>query len=201
MWVILTLAGLAILIILVFCVPLDATFNIDTSEKLRFRLRIAWFFGLISKELHREKKKPEEKKKVAEEKQKKKRRIEFRTVLKILQTEGLLKQVKNLVKGVLGQLKIRDLVANFKVGLGNPAETGILFAIVGPATAFLSSLTSHEIRIQPAFGDEAILEGFSYGKVRLRPIQLIVPLLRPAFSLATLRVVKTLILSKWKRKK
>ena len=75
MWVIATLAGLAGLIILVLCIPLDATLNIDTSGRPKFRLRLAWLFGLISKELRRGKKKPEEKKRVAKEKPKKRKGI------------------------------------------------------------------------------------------------------------------------------
>jgi len=196
-----TLGGLAVLIIFVLCIPLDVAFHIDMYGKPKFRLRLVWFFGLVSKEVKKREKKPEEKKEITKDRRKKKRRTEFRTILKILQIKGLPKQLKNLVRGILGQLKIRDLVANFRVGLGNPAETGFLFALIGPVAFFLSSVTAHEIRVQPAFGDEAVLEGFSYGNVRLRPIQLVVPFLRAAFSLATIRAVKTLVLSRWKRKK
>ena len=89
MWVIITLAGLAGLIILVLCVPLDATLNLDTSRSPKFRVRLVWLFGLISKQLSREKKKPREKKEVTKEKRKKKRRIEFKNILKILRTKGL----------------------------------------------------------------------------------------------------------------
>ena len=201
MWVIATLAGLVGFIILVLCVPLDATLSIDTAEKPRFRLRTAWFFGLISKELHREKKEPEEKKKVTKEKRKKKRKFEFRTTLKVLQAKGLLKQVKNLVKGVLGQLKIKELVVNIKLGLENPADTGFVFALIGSATSFLNLPAKYQLRVQPSFSDEAIFNGYLHGVVRLQPIQLAVPFLKFVFSLAVLRVVKTLVLSKWKRKK
>ena len=127
--------------------------------------------------------------------------MRFSALVKILRTEGLPKQLKKLVRDILRQLKIRNLVANFRVGFDNPADTGMLFALVGPATLLLNSLTTHEVKVQPAFGGEAVLEGFSYGNVRLRPIQLIPPFIKAVFSLATLRVVKLLVLSKWKRKK
>ncbi|MFC2046700.1 DUF2953 domain-containing protein [Chloroflexota bacterium] len=201
MWLIATLAGLVGLVILALCVPLDAVLSIDTSEKPRFRLRMAWFFGLISKELHREKKKPKEEKKVTKEKRKKGKYFEVRTILQILRTKGLLKQVKNLVKGVLGQLKIKELAVNLKLGLENPADTGFVFALIGSITPFLNLPSRYQIRVQPSFYDEAIVEGYLRGVLRLQPIKLVIPLLKFVFSLTILRVVKTFILSKWKRKK
>ena len=201
MWVIATLAGLVGLIIIALCVPLDAILIIDTSEKPRFRLRMAWFFGLISKELHREKKKPEKKKEVTEGKRKKKRKFEFSTVLEILRTKGLLKQVKNLVKGILGQLKIRELAVNLEMGFEDPAETGLVFAFIGPATSLLNLPPRYQVRVEPFFNGETVFEGYLHGVLRLQPVKLVSPVLRFVFSLATLRVVKIFIMGKWKRKK
>lgn len=201
MWVVAILASLAGLVILLLCVPLDMALRIDVYGRPKFGMKLEWLFGLVSKEIRKGKKKPEEKKRVAEaEPKRRRRRIGARTIFEILRTKGLLGQFKRLLKNVLGRFKIRDLRVNFRVGLDNPAETGLLFAIVGPATFFLSSSFPHQIRVQPAF-DEAVFEGYLHGAVRLQPIQLVTPFLKFAFSLATIRVVKILILSKWKRKK
>ena len=202
MWVIVTLAGLAGLIIFVLCVPFDAALNLDTSVRPRFRLRLVWLFGLISKELGRKKKKLEEKKEPPREKpkKKKKRGSEFGTILKILRSKGLPRQIKNLVKDVFSQLQIRELGMNLKLGLDDPADTGFLFALIG-ATTSLSLPPQYQIRVQPSFYDEALFEGYLHGVLRLRPIKLARPLIRFVFSLAVLRVAKTLVLSKWKRKK
>ena len=201
MWVIATLAGLAGLTIFVLCVPVDAALNIDTSGRPKFRLRLVWLFGLVSKEVKREKKKPEEKKAPPKKKPKKKRRIGFRTISRILRIKGLLRQVKDLVRDVIGQLKIRELAVNLKLGLDNPADTGFLFASIGSITPFLSLPSQYQLRVQPSFYDEAVFEGYLHGVLRLWPIKLVSPFVRFVFSLATLRVVKILVLSKWKRKK
>jgi len=198
LWVIATLAGLAVLIILVLSVPLDAALHVDIYGRPKFRLRLEWLFGLVSKELRKRKKEPEEKKVIAK---KKRGRIKAGTIFQILKTKGLIRQIKKLLSDVLGQLKIREFIANFKVGLDNPADTGLLFALIGPATPFLSSSAHYQIRVQPSFYDGAVFEGYLHGALRLRPIQLVIPFLRFVFSLAILKVVKTLILSKWKRKK
>ena len=201
MWVIAALAGLAVLTILVLCVPLDAVLNMDTSGRPKFRLRLVWFFGLISREISRKKKRPEEEKEITKEKPKKKRRIGFNTILKILRIKGLLRQLKGLVRDALGQLKIRELGVNLKLGLDNPADTGFLFALIGSTTPFLNLPSQYQIRVQPSFYDEAAFEGYLRGALRLQPIKIVKPLIRFVFSLAVFRVVKILVLSKWKRKK
>lgn len=165
-------------------------------------MKLIWFFGLVSKKITKRRKKPKEEKRIAEGKRKpKKRKIKARTIFKILRTRGLLGQIKRLLRDILKCLKIRDLRANFRVGLDDPADTGLLLALIGPAIFFLGSSRVHEIRVQPSFEDEAVFEGYLRGAVRLVPIQLVMPLLRFVFSLATLRVVKILVLTKWKRKK
>ena len=170
MWVIATLAILAGFIILVLCVPLDAALSIDTSEKPKYRLGLVWLFGLIGKEISRKKKKPEEKKEITKKKPKRKSRIGFNTVLKILRTKGLLSQFQDLVRGVLSQLKIRELRVNLKLGLDSPADTGFLFALIGSTKPFLNLPSQYQIRVQPSFHDETVFEGYLHGVLRLQPI-------------------------------
>ena len=194
MWVVAALASLAVVIVLVLCIPLDAVLHIDIHGRPKFQMRLAWLFGLVSKEITRaKKKKPKEKKR--------KGRIKARTIFKILRTRGLLEQLRRLLWDIFRQLHIRDLRVNFRVGLDDPADTALLFALIGPATFFLGSSRVHEIRIEPSFEDEVVFEGYLHGAVRLVPIQLATPILRFVFSLATIRAVKVLVLTKWKRKK
>ena len=194
MWVVATLASLAVVIVLVLCIPLDAVLHIDIHGRPKFQIRLAWLFGLVTKEITRaKKKKPKEKKR--------KGRIKARTIFKILRTRGLLGQLRRLLWDIFRQLNIRDLRVNFRVGLDDPADTALLFALIGPATFFLGSSRVHEIRIEPSFEDEVVFEGYLHGAVRLVPIQLATPILRFVFSLATIRTVKVLVLTKWKRKK
>lgn len=202
MWVIVTLASLAVILILVLSVPFNTVLHVDVHGRPRFRLKLSWLFGLITKEVEKGGKKPTEKKKVVKEKQKlaeSKRRIG--DIFEILRTRGLLRQLIVLIRDVLKRFKIRDFIVDFRVGLGNPADTGLLFALIGPATFLLSSSFPHRIRVEPSFEDETAFEGHLSGTVRLRPIQLVSPLIKFTFSLATIRVVKKLVLTKLKRKK
>ena len=199
MWVAITLSSLVLLLIFVLCIPVDVGLYVDVYGRPKFRMRLGWFFGLVHKEIG--KKKPEEKKRVDEGKPKRRRGISVRTIFEILRIRGLLRQVKRLLKDILKHLQIRDLVADFTVGLDDPADTGLLFAIIGPATFFLNSSFSHQIRVQPSFEDEAVCEGYLRGTVRVMPIQLVAPGMRFVFSLPAIRAVKRLVVNKWIRKK
>ena len=199
MWVIAILASLAVLLLLILCVPLNMVVHADVYGKPKVRLRFSWLFGLVSREITGEKEKPAEKMRAVKVKGKR-WRLDTMIISRILRTKGLLTHFKALLKDVFSCFNFRDLVADFKIGLGDPADTGFLFAIIGPATAFFGSSHLHQIRFEPSFGDDAVLQGYSHGKVRLHPIRLVPPFLKFIFSLTTIRVVKTLILSKWKRK-
>ncbi|MFC1995034.1 DUF2953 domain-containing protein [Chloroflexota bacterium] len=201
MWIIAALAGLAVLIIFALSVPLDLELRIDVYDRPKFRMRLSWFFGLVSKEIAKKEKKPKEKKAIKGKHKPRKREPGARTMLEILRTKGLVGQIKLLLKGILRIPRIEDLAADLKVGLGDPADTGLLFALIGPTTSFLGSSFLNKIKVQPSFADEAILEGSLHGVLRLWPIQTVTPLLRFIFSLPTLRVAKILVVTKWKRKK
>lgn len=202
MWVIVLLASLVVLIILVLCVPLEMVFHADVHGRLKFRLRLSWFFGLVSKELIRGKKKPGEKEKATEGKQKSgKRRGGTGLIFEVLRTKGLLRQTKGLLKDILSCFKVKKIKADFRVCLGDPADTGLFFALIGPAIPLLRFPFFNEISIKPSFEDDAFFAGYSYGRVRLRPISLATPILKFVFSTASIRAVKKVVSRKWKRKK
>lgn len=195
MWAIITLASLAVILILVLCVPLDFVFRADVYGKPKFRLRLSWLFGLVGKELTGREKPEEKKKAVADKREPRKRGKRARAVFAILRSRGLLRQIRRLLCDVLRRFNIKDLGADFRVGLGDPADTGLLFALVGSATV----LFPRKIRVEPSFEDEVVFEGYSYGTLRLQPIRLVSPFVRFVFSLATLRVIKKLVLTKWRK--
>ena len=200
MWVIFVLVGLIVLITVLLSIPFYVKFSVNTSEKPKLRVKLAWFFGLINKEINTEKKKTQEKRKVAREKlREKKRKFDFKAILKILQTKGFIKQLKNLITSTLSQCKIREFAANLKLGLEDPADIGLVYALAGSAMPFFNLSSQYQINIQPYFNDENTFEGYLHGTLKLQPVRLFIPILKFGFSLAMLRIVKTFISNKWKR--
>lgn len=201
MWLIITLASMVALFLIVLSVPLDLAFRLDVYDRTRFSVKPVWLFGLVGKKLGRRKKKAKPKKAKEKKRGARKTLKILRTTLKVLRTKGLLRQTKILVSDVFNSLGIRQLRANFRIGLDNPADTGLLFAFIGPTFVFFNPSGRYSINIKPSFEDEATLEGYMQAVVRLRPIRLVIPLLKFVFSLPILRVAKAVVLAKWKRKR
>jgi hypothetical protein len=189
LWAIIVLASLAALITLLLCIPLDLVFRTNIDGVPKFSLKVIWFFGLVSRELKQTRRKPEEKKAIDWTGR-------IRGTFGIMRTKGLLKQFGSLVKRIHHRIKIKELVANFKIDLDNPADTGLFFAFIAPLNLLLSYFLPYQIRIEPSFTGETLIKGYLYGAVRLWPIQLAAPLIGFAFSLPALRAMKKLVLSK-----
>jgi hypothetical protein len=202
LWAVVTVCSLILVVTLVLCVPLDVAFDIEVYGRPNFRMRLTWLFGLVRKDVWRGGERPREEARVIEQKRKRrKRRITARTIFAILRIKGLLRRFKRLIKDILGRVKVRELRVDFRVGLDNPADTALAFGAIGIATVFLGSSWPHQIEVWPSSDGEAVLEGYSHGELRLWPIQLVVPFMRFALSLPAIRLVKILVLAKWRRKK
>ena len=200
MWAIAAIASLAILFTLLLYAPLDLKFHTSVYRKPKSSIRLVWLFGLVSKELKQTKKEPEANR-VIEHKQKRGDWTqEIRAISEFLRIKGFLRQLVSFLKRIVRRIKIKKLIADFKIGLENPADIGLLFAFLAPLNLLMSYFSPHHIRIEPSFTSENIIEGHFDGELRLRPIQLAVPLIGFAFSLPTLRAIKKLVFSKWKRK-
>ena len=201
LWVIVALAALVIVILLVLCIPLDLIVHVNTSESPAYKVRLLWLFGLIDQDLRKTTgKKPAKKEKVAEVRTKKKpgRGISPSTIYRILRTTGLFSQVKRLLTGIVNSLKIKHLAANLKLGLENPADTALLFAVTGPVN-FLLSLLPYRITIWPTFDSDLALEAYVHGAARLWTILLVFALLKFIFSWPALQITRILVTTRWKK--
>ena len=202
MWVLVTLASLLVLLVIILLIPVEAALSLDIHGRPQFRVKMAWFFGLVTREVTGGQPSPPEPER-AEEIKRKRRRWRWRPgeILSILRTSGLLRQVFRLVRDIFRLPRLQDLLADLRVGLGDPAETGLLFAVIGPASALLYHRFPNQIRLQPDFTDEAVLDGYVFGKVRLRPIQMAPPILRFTFSTAAIQAAWQMVVNKWKSRR
>jgi hypothetical protein len=183
-------------------VPLDVAFDLEVYGRPKFRMNLTWLFGLVRKEVWKGGEKGEEEVRVIGEKRRRReRRMTAGTLFQLLRIKGLLWRLKRLLKDIVSCVKVRELRVEFRVALDEPADTALAFGAIGVATVFLAPSCPHEIRIWPSFDGEAVLEGYSHGRLRLWPIQLVIPFMRFALSLAALRAVKILVVARWKRKK
>lgn len=201
MWFVVFLVSLAAFVALCLCIPIELVFYVNTATRPKIRLRLVWFFGLISKELRHSEEKP--KKKAISEHDTRiddwLQRIKF--PLDILQTKGLFRRVIIFVKKIVKCFHVKELAANLKVDLDNPADTGRLFAVLAPLNLAITYFLPYPVKIEPSFTGETIIAGYLNGAIKLIPIQIAASFIWFAFSLPFLRVAKKLIVFRWKTRR
>jgi len=183
-WIIATVLGVFLLFVLLFAIPVDLVFCVEKDVDFKSRVRVRWMFGLIGRDITSRKKRPE--------KEKKKRKGNIKPLLAMLRTRGFLQKLTKFVKHVFQLLNVRELKLNLRVGLSDPAETGFLFAVIGPAMVYVKSLSSLDVHVEPDFEQEN-LRGYFQGDLRASPIQFVKPFALFLFSATTIRAIKAMV--------
>ena len=180
-WILVSLLGLAGLLVLLLSVPIDLAFSFEKKEGFRPRVRIGWLFGLIRKDLGSRKRRPKEPKP-----KKRSTRRGPQRFFAMLKTRGFPGSFLKLGRRLLSTVKVRELKIDLRLGLGDPAETGLLFGAMAPLLAYAGSVTFADIAVEPDFLEDT-LQGYGKGAVRVYPITLVPPLIMFALSPATIR--------------
>jgi len=199
----LAIAILAILLGLFFVlisIPVDFIFRFDSFRSPSFRFQMGWFFSLVKIKIGEKKKKPPKPKKPKKKKAKKKKKGKSNIQLARLITRSLLFRVLRLVRDVLGSFNLMHIDADLEAGLGEPADTGMVFGAVWPLLALMPVSLRQQIRLSPNFGTEPVLAGTANGDIRIRPILIIFVILRFIFSGPVLRTIKNIIVIKWRNR-
>ena len=213
MWLLLIISiivGIAVLISLVLAIPVDAVFDLDVHGKPRLKIRMLWLFGLVSFDAGGIKGKPKDVKEPTKPKEKparpkKKAGLtetwrQFEMVFEILRTKGLLNEVKRLIIRLFHSFDITQINGDFSIGLFDPADTGFLFGIIAAVTIPFGQPLTGNFRLHPSF-DGPALEGNLHGIVRVQPIYLVAPVLLFIFSPPLLRVVWTVVVTQWRKRR
>jgi hypothetical protein len=199
LWFVVTLASLAILVILILCIPVELVLRANTEERTKFRLSLIWFFGLFNRDLRPSPRKSSEDKVTKGKSGSWLQRTKF--ALEILRTRGLLRQLGRFIKRTFKNMKVRELAANLKVDLENPADTGLIFSVLAPANLLANYFFPYPVKIEPSFAGESFITGYFNARIKLMPIQVMASATGFVFSVPSFRAMKKLVVYKWKRKK
>ena len=194
-------AGIILLVILVLSVPVDLAFDLATDADGRRKLRVVWLFGLVGRDLLRRKqKRPPKAKKGPPETGEKKKRPDLGFFLSVLRSRGLVDGVVRLVRRMLRSLRVRELDVSLRVGLPDPADTGMVYGVLWSALLLRSPSRAVRLRMEPAFEGPAF-EVSLRGAVRVIPAQMAANAVRFVVSPPGLRVIKLTVVSRWKKRK
>ena len=201
MWVLVALVSLAVAVLLVMSVPLELRYKASLTGKPRFSLWLSWLHGMVKKDMTAGRASTAARHQNEAEKPLPKRGAgNWRLALKLLGVRGLIKRIKRLIRDVLRHVHHREVQADLTIGLNDPADAGMLFSFLGPATVFTDLYTSFRFTARPVISDEIYVKGNARGKIRLRPIELVLPVFRFLFSRPVFRTLIIFVSHKWKRR-
>lgn len=88
---------------------------------------------------------------------------------------GLRRSALNRLRAALETLQWSELHVHVRLGLGDPADTGRLWAVLGPLGAVLANLRRADVAIEPDF-IEPVLDVDAGGRLVIVPLRLMWPL-------------------------
>lgn len=170
-------AALSTLLVLLFllAIPLTLTYQLSWQQQLEGKAMLQWLFGLVRVQLpppRAERPAPEEKQiEDSSESRAKTQRKKFNP-LAALRQKAFRKRILRFACDLWHAIRAQDLYLRIRVGLGDPADTGQLWALFGPLSGLLATTENASIELEPEFID-AVFELDSSGKISVIPLQLL----------------------------
>lgn len=189
----LSIAILLALALMLLAVPITVAFRIDRIEEIRGHMNFRWLFGLVRFRVGIPGAAgPERQRKKASAKEIKERKpgSNARVILGLLRQSGFRRRVVRFIKDVFRAIHGQGLYLRLRVGMGDPADTGRMWALLGPVAGIAANLRRAEVRIEPEFMDP-VMEIESHGEVRLVPLRFIALVVAFVVSPGTLRAWRT----------
>ena len=194
-WIV--LACLALLVLLL-AVPVELSYAIclRTGERSA-RGQVSWFFGLVRVKLPTQPdvrssaERTPSPRRSEENRRRSKKRSSRQSPLAMLSVEGAVQHLVRLLNRLLSGLHVQELEIRGRLGLGDPADTGQIWALVGPLSVLLDTPRVSRVDFQPDFAAE-VFEFSSQGRMRAVPLEYLGVILRFALSPITFRMFRAM---------
>ena len=186
--------GLAILLL---AVPVDAVFRFQGIEPFKGQITIRWLLGLVRFSVRfpgaprMQPPESEAKPETARVGAKRAERASGATLLAALRQAAFRRRVYCLIEDLVRAVHLHHLRVRMQLGLGDPADTGRVWAFVGPLNALAQNLRNADVRIEPEFINP-VFEFEVHGRFLLVPLQFLVLAIAFVISPPSIRAWRTL---------
>lgn len=180
-------AAVILALALLLAVPVAVAFRLQRVEALGGRITVRWLFGLVRFEFR-----VPGAGKPAPARARPGKRGHRGSFPALLRQAAFRRRVYRLVKDLAAAAHPREVSLRIRLGLGDPADTGRLWAFVGPLNAATGNFRNVQMQIEPEFMDPTFEFHFA-GRLLVIPLQLVALVLAFALSPASLRAWRTLI--------
>jgi len=164
-----------LVLIALLAIPFTLTFKVTWQQGFENDIRVHWLFGLVRVRIRPPKHKTQSPQAEQPEKKTKRDKAKSRkksNVLAAIRQKRFRQRIIRFISDIWHAIYKQDLNLRMRVGLGDPADTGRLWALVGPVTGMLANVKAASITIEPEFMD-ATFELDGSGAIRIIPLQLI----------------------------
>ncbi len=162
------------LIVIVLAVPVTLTYQLSWKQTLSAQLKLNWAFGLVRADVSPDTGKPEtEKPEAALEsagwwRKSERKKTNF---IAAIREPGFRRRMLRFVSDVWRAIQKKNVRLMVRMGLGDPADTGQLWAVIGPLSGMLACARDATVVIEPDFLGSTF-DVDSSGTVRVIPLQL-----------------------------
>lgn len=172
----LTAAAVFLLLLMaLLAIPITLRFRISWRESFKQDIRLQWAFGLVhlridrprSKGTPRRQRKPRRKAQPREH-----ARGRGRNLLGALGQRRFRRRILRFARDLWRAVHKRDVRLRVRIGLDDPADTGQLWAVLGPLAGMLATLREPSVIVEPAFAPPTFALDTS-GSVRIIPLEAI----------------------------
>lgn len=158
-------------------IPVVIHFEAEAGTRLDGQLRVEWLYGHLDREISMDRKKPD----AAKDKKSGPDLLDRWAALKKLWDSKLRTPIQDLLRELFEQTEWNLLQIRGRLGLGDPAATGLAMGVLMPLTELDKPLHPVEIVVEPNF-DRSELTGHSHVEMTVIPARLVPPLVRFAFN-------------------
>jgi hypothetical protein len=164
------------LIVLLLAMPVTVTYQFSWRETPAADVRLNWAFGLVRADVSPDPSKlKRDKPEAAHEKAaaKRKSKSRNRNVVAGIRQPSFRRRILRFVSDVWHAIHKKNVELYVRLGLGDPADTGQLWAVLGPLSGMAANRRDIRVAIEPDFLD-ATLEVDSSGTIRVVPLRMVI---------------------------
>lgn len=172
------LTGLVVLLLAllaVLSIPITLSYQVSWHHAFRGKFILCWLFGLVRVPIRLPGKEPspaEGQKRRSHTDTGKRPSRNSPNFSAAIRQKPFRRRLVQFMSDVWKAIGKKNLHLRLRIGLGDPADTGQLWALMGPLAGILANTREASIELEPEFSDE-IFEVDSSGDIRLVPIQIL----------------------------
>ena len=172
------------LIVVLLAMPVTLTYRLSWKETLTASCRLNWAFGLVRADVSPGSAKPGPgKTETLRSKAARRGKSQSRknNVIAAIRQPRFRRRILRFVSDLWRAIHKKNVRLLVRLGLGDPADTGRLWALLGPLSGMFARFRDIRFAVEPDFLD-ATLEVDSSGTIRMIPLQVAIILLGLLFS-------------------